>query len=40
MISTLEGAIVLARVEQDLEPLYAAVRELGPHLDTYVAVRE
>ena len=40
MISTLEGAVVLARVEQDLEPLYTAVRELGPHLDTYVAVRE
>jgi len=40
MISALEGAIVLARVEQDLEPLYTAIRELGPHLDTYVVVRE
>src|SRR4051812_1891258 len=36
MISTLEGAIVLARAEQQLSPLYTAIRELGPHLDTYV----
>jgi AcrR family transcriptional regulator len=36
MISTLEGAIVLARAEQDLHPLFTAMRELGPHLDTYV----
>jgi hypothetical protein len=37
MISTLEGAIVLARAEQDLAPLFTAIRELGPHLDRYVA---
>ena len=39
MIGALEGAIVLARAEQDLDPLFAVMRELGPHLDTYVAVR-
>ncbi len=39
MISALEGAILLARVEQDLGPLFAVMRELGPHLDTYVADR-
>jgi len=36
MISTLEGAIVLARAEQDLRPLTTVIRELGPHLDTYL----
>lgn len=39
MISTLEGAIVLARAEQDLGPLTTVVRELGPHLDGYVQAR-
>ncbi|MFG2932407.1 TetR/AcrR family transcriptional regulator [Streptomyces achromogenes] len=33
MISTLEGAILLARAEQDTGPLTTAVRELGPLLD-------
>ena len=36
MISTLEGAIVLARAERQLHPLFTAIRELGPYLDTYV----
>jgi AcrR family transcriptional regulator len=36
MISALEGAIVLARAEQDLKPLFTVIRELGPHLDRYV----
>jgi AcrR family transcriptional regulator len=39
MLSALEGAIVLARVERDLDPLFTVMRELGPHLDTYVPVR-
>jgi len=39
MISTLEGAIVLARAQQDLRPLTTVILELGPHLDTYVEVR-
>ncbi|MER7228977.1 TetR/AcrR family transcriptional regulator, partial [Streptomyces rubradiris] len=33
MISTLEGAILLARAEHDTAPLTTAVRELGPLLD-------
>ncbi|MEW2623980.1 TetR/AcrR family transcriptional regulator [Streptomyces sp. NPDC048106] len=33
MISTLEGAILLARAEQDVRPLTTVVRELGPLLD-------
>jgi hypothetical protein len=33
MISSLEGAIVLARVCQDVAPLDAVVAELGPLLD-------
>ncbi|MFH9657799.1 TetR/AcrR family transcriptional regulator [Streptomyces sp. NPDC017248] len=33
MISTLEGAILLARAERDVGPLTTAVRELGPLLD-------
>ncbi|MEU6665060.1 TetR/AcrR family transcriptional regulator [Streptomyces sp. NPDC046727] len=33
MISTLEGAILLARAERDVRPLTTAVRELGPLLD-------
>lgn len=36
MISTLEGAILLARAEQDVRPLTTAVRELGPLLDAAV----
>lgn len=37
MISTLEGALLLARAEQDARPLRTAVRELGPLLDAAVA---
>ncbi|MFJ3715135.1 TetR family transcriptional regulator C-terminal domain-containing protein [Streptomyces sp. NPDC090057] len=33
MISTLEGAILMARAERDVRPLDTAVRELGPLLD-------
>ncbi|GGX84056.1 TetR family transcriptional regulator [Streptomyces minutiscleroticus] len=33
MISTLEGAILIARAEQDVRALTNAVRELGPLLD-------
>jgi hypothetical protein len=33
MISALEGAIVLARVQQSLAPLDVIARELGPLLD-------
>ncbi|MFD5797783.1 TetR/AcrR family transcriptional regulator [Streptomyces diastatochromogenes] len=36
MISTLEGAILMARAEQDVRPLATAVRELGPLLDAAV----
>jgi hypothetical protein len=36
MISTLEGAILMARAEQDAGPLTTAVRELGPLLDSAV----
>lgn len=36
MISSLEGAIILARAEQDVRPLTTVVRELGPLLDGYV----
>ncbi|MER6739102.1 TetR/AcrR family transcriptional regulator [Streptomyces puniciscabiei] len=36
MISTLEGAILMARAEQDARPLTTAVRELGPLLDAAV----
>ena len=36
-ISSLEGAIVLSRAEEDLAPLRAVVRELGPVLDAAVA---
>jgi AcrR family transcriptional regulator len=35
MISALEGAIILARAEQDVRPLRTVVRELGPLLDAY-----
>jgi AcrR family transcriptional regulator len=33
MLSTLEGAIMLARVQRDLRPLTTVVAELGPLLD-------
>jgi AcrR family transcriptional regulator len=33
MISALEGAILMARAEQDTRPLTTVVRELGPLLD-------
>ncbi|MEU2711989.1 TetR/AcrR family transcriptional regulator [Streptomyces sp. NPDC007205] len=36
MISTLEGAILLARAARDTGPLTTAVRELGPLLDAAV----
>ena len=36
MISTLEGAILMARAEQDVRPLTTVVRELGPLLDAAV----
>jgi AcrR family transcriptional regulator len=36
MISTLEGAIIIARAEQDNRALTTAVRELGPLLDSHV----
>ncbi|OIK26900.1 TetR/AcrR family transcriptional regulator [Streptomyces malaysiense] len=36
MISTLEGAILMARAEQNVRPLTAVVRELGPLLDAAV----
>lgn len=36
MISTLEGAIILARAEQDVRPLRTVARELGPLLDGYL----
>ncbi|MGN6606248.1 MAG: TetR/AcrR family transcriptional regulator [Jatrophihabitans sp.] len=39
MISTLEGAIVLARAERSVTPLTTVVRELGPLLDAAVARR-
>ncbi len=38
MISTLEGAVLMARAEQDIAPLRTAARELGPLLDA-AAVR-
>jgi hypothetical protein len=34
MISSLEGAIVLARTHEDLTPLATVVRELRPLLDS------
>jgi len=37
MISALEGAIILARAEQDVRPLTTVARELGPFLDGYLA---
>lgn len=37
MISALEGAILIARSEQDIGALRTVARELGPLLDSYVA---
>lgn len=37
MISTLEGAVLMARAEQDVAALRTAARELGPVLDGAVA---
>lgn len=37
MLSALEGAIILARAEQDVRPLTTVARELAPFLDGYVA---
>jgi AcrR family transcriptional regulator len=37
MISTLEGAILIARAERDVRALTAVTRELGPLLDSCVA---
>lgn len=37
MFSTLEGAIMLARVHRDVRPLTIAVAELGPLLDAAVS---
>jgi AcrR family transcriptional regulator len=36
MISALEGAILIARAEQDVRALTTVARELGPLLDSYV----
>jgi AcrR family transcriptional regulator len=36
MISSLEGAILMARAERGVRPLRAVVRELGPYLDSCV----
>jgi AcrR family transcriptional regulator len=36
MISTLEGAVLMARAERDVAPLRTAARELGPLLDAAV----
>jgi AcrR family transcriptional regulator len=35
MLCTLEGALILARAEQSLQPLTTVARELAPHLDNY-----
>ncbi|MFK4106816.1 TetR/AcrR family transcriptional regulator [Streptomyces sp. NPDC019531] len=37
MVSALEGAILLARAEQDVRPLTTVARELGPLLDSAVS---
>jgi AcrR family transcriptional regulator len=37
MISTLEGAIILARAERDVSPLTTVARELAPLLDSHLA---
>ncbi|MCQ0008476.1 LmrA/YxaF family transcription factor [Actinomadura madurae] len=36
MISSLEGAILLARAEQSVRPLRTVARELAPYLDSFV----
>jgi hypothetical protein len=36
MISSLEGAIMWARVRRDVEPLETVVAELSPLLDSHV----
>jgi len=35
MLCTLEGALILARAEQSVQPLQTVARELAPHLDRY-----
>ncbi|WP_131738564.1 TetR/AcrR family transcriptional regulator [Actinomadura roseirufa] len=40
MISSLEGAILMARAEQSVRPLRAVARELGPFLDSCVVQEE
>ena len=37
MVSTLEGAILMARAERDIRPLTTVARELGPLLDAAVS---
>jgi hypothetical protein len=39
MISALEGALILARAHQDLQPLDAVIVELRPLLDSAVSAR-
>ncbi|MDG4825858.1 TetR/AcrR family transcriptional regulator [Asanoa sp. WMMD1127] len=39
MLSTLEGAILIARAEQNTRALTTATRELGPLLDSFVPPR-
>ncbi len=36
MLCTIEGALILARAEQSLQPLTTVTRELAPHLDSYL----
>ncbi len=36
MVSALEGAILIARAEQDVAPLQTVAREIGPLLDDYL----
>jgi hypothetical protein len=37
MVSTLEGAILIARAERDIRPLTTVAQELGPLLDAAVS---
>lgn len=37
MISSLEGAILMSRAEQNVRPLTTVARELAPYLDSYTA---
>lgn len=39
MISTLEGALLIARSEQDIRPLTTVAQQLGPLLDSCVVAR-